>query len=789
MKTMNFRSNPNFIDESDDLFISGSVRIMSYIKQRHHDSRELNHRRNDIPQWVVTGEMEHIQLADDPDRAAGVGTAVCEKMEPEGMKQSPSKDPSLILTQPPEVPPQSHHCVDTDEDPPEPDSLQRKHLVKSQREPENSFIEESFVVTFAKDPILTNHNPKSEEVQSNTSSTTDTSPLVVAAKTTFISDSSGAAVASKSSSIAVLEKPSISIPEVVRNVTFSEKDPIIIGDNRKRTSKWNLLGTSRSTFMFSGLAIGVAIIIVVVGTVCGTGKCQASNSSSAAASPASDNVTRSDPTSSPVVQVPPSLRPATTTAPSFATVRPAMTMAPLPMVASPQIPSPVQELNVKCSLEDPISFTSTPELYKAVDAYIKLSEMLGSGFNENVTENYNVTLCYGYPMNAWDVSRIMNFSRLFDPYRDLPYERNRNIVIYNKTSTFHEDLNNWDTSSAVTMFGMFAYANAFNGNISSWNLSSVTNTSDMFYRANLFRGGNDVLQWDVSRVQSMAYMFAYAVNFIGNISLWNTSSVIELQSTFEGAQFFQTDLSQWDTSKVVNMAGTFKLAYSFQSNLSGWDVSNVENMDEMFQAARVFNGSLSQWDVSRVNSMAFMFYGATVYNDDLSLWDVGNVVNMRSMFALSRNFASDLSEWDVSNVVIMTRMFGEAMSFEGDLSAWNVSKVRSMDYMFFNATQFNSNLSQWDVRTVENFQFMFQNADVFNQDISAWNISNVQTMNSMFYNATSFNQNLCPWGTLVQSANVNVTNMFAGSGCKKASDPVLSEKPSNSSSWCQVCNK
>jgi surface protein len=744
-----------------------------------HNSRELNRRRHDIPQWIMTGEMEPMQLGDDPDRAAGVGTAIRERMEPEGTKQSPTRDPSLILTQPLEVPPQSYHRIDADEDPPE----------KSYREPVDSFIEDSFVVTFIKDPVLNSTDPKTDEMQSNTSSTTDTSPPVIARVTSIISNPSVEVITRKSASNALLEEPSTSLPTVARSVRFSEKDPSIIEDNSKRTSKWNVFSTSRSAFLFSGLAIGVIIIVIILGVVCGMGNCQASNTSSAAV-PEMDNVTNSNP--APLAPAPPMLRPAMTSmapSPASPSLRPVgTTTAPSPASVLPLTPSPLQEVAASCPDDAPTYFSSTPELYAAVDAYIELRETLGFYLNENTAPKYNLTLCYGYPMNAWDVSRISDFTRLFDPNRDLPYQRNRNTDIYNKTSTFNEDLNEWDMSAAVNMFGMFAYATAFNGNISSWNMSSVTNTSDMFNHANVYAGGNDVALWDVSRVQSMAYMFAYAVNFIGNVSLWNTRSVVELQSMFEGATLFQTDLSGWDTSNVVNMAGTFQLAYSFHSNLSGWDVSKVENMEEMFQAAGVFNGSISQWDVGRVTSMAYMFHSATLFNSDLSLWDVRKVANMRSMFALTRDFSSDLSEWDVSNVEIMTGMFGEAMSFEGDLSTWNVSKVQSMDYIFFGARQFDSNLSLWDVSNVATMQFMFQNADRFNQDISMWNISNVQTMNSMFYNATSFHQDLCQWGTLIQSPGVNVTNMFTGSSCQETSDPVVSAKPVNGSSWCQVCD-
>jgi len=123
-------------------------------------------------------------------------------------------------------------------------------------------------------------------------------------------------------------------------------------------------------------------------------------------------------------------------------------------------------------------------------------------------------------MNAWDVSRIKDFSRLFDPNRDLPYERNRNT---SNVSNFNESLNCWDTSSAETMFGMFAFATAFDRKISRWNLSSVTNTSDMFYSATAFN--QNISMWNVSNVQSMQYMFYNATSFNQNLCAWGETFI------------------------------------------------------------------------------------------------------------------------------------------------------------------------------------------------------------------------------------------------------------------------
>jgi hypothetical protein len=75
---------------------------------------------------------------------------------------------------------------------------------------------------------------------------------------------------------------------------------------------------------------------------------------------------------------------------------------------------------------------------------------------------------------------------------------------------------------------------------------------------------------------------------------------------------------------------------------------------------------------------------------------------------------------------------------------------------------------------------MFENAYTFNQNLSSWDVANVENTTRIFGNATSFNQNLCPWGLVMETAQVDVADMFLGSGCDEATDP-------DSESWCQAC--
>jgi hypothetical protein len=88
----------------------------------------------------------------------------------------------------------------------------------------------------------------------------------------------------------------------------------------------------------------------------------------------------------------------------------------------PQPATPVEPMMVAAAptatplvvLEDGrIAFSTTRQLYDAVDAY--LSEVQTGGFSNTS----NVAVLHGYPIGKWDVSRITNFDRVFDPDRNL----------------------------------------------------------------------------------------------------------------------------------------------------------------------------------------------------------------------------------------------------------------------------------------------------------------------------------------------------------------------------------
>merc|ERR1712187_1099559 len=99
--------------------------------------------------------------------------------------------------------------------------------------------------------------------------------------------------------------------------------------------------------------------------------------------------------------------------------------------------------------------------------------------------------------------------------------------------------------------------------------------------------------------------------------------------------------------------------------------------------------------------------------------------------------------------------------------------------MFDGLHRFNIDLTNWDVSKVSDMQCMFRDAKSFNQDIADWNVSHIKNFNRMFMGATSLERDLCSWGDKMKSDStstgktLNVTEMFAFSGCLKKDDPLI----------------
>ena len=170
---------------------------------------------------------------------------------------------------------------------------------------------------------------------------------------------------------------------------------------------------------------------------------------------------------------------------------------------------------------------------------------------------------YGWPIDNWDVSKITDFSGVFDT-----------------SCIFNEYIGSWDVSNATTMKNMFENARIFNQDLSPWDTSNVTDMGGMFASAGDFN--QDLSSWKTPKLVSTRVMFASAASFNQNISGWDVSRVTNMEYMFHKAVAFNQDLSSWDVSRVTNAEYMFHKAVAFNQDLSSWDLDGAENIRMFF---------------------------------------------------------------------------------------------------------------------------------------------------------------------------------------------------------------
>ncbi|TEY00702.1 BspA family leucine-rich repeat surface protein [Campylobacter sp. US33a] len=295
-------------------------------------------------------------------------------------------------------------------------------------------------------------------------------------------------------------------------------------------------------------------------------------------------------------------------------------------------------------------------------------------------------------IESWDTSNVEDMSHMFS-----------------FASFFNQDISQWNITNVKYMNRMFDNAISFNQNISSWDVENkftawmfeecsidFRNKAKNFERKyipidleNLKKLVDDpninLGDIDTSNITDMSFLFKNSTrkDFSG-IESWDVSKVESMAFMFLGCKFFNQDISGWDVSKVESMAHMFENAISFNQDIGSWNTSNAENMRAMFLNAISFNQDIGSWDVFNVKDMSEMFKGCIEFNQSLNDFKVDNVENMRSMFENAINFNQPLNKWNTSNVKDMYHMFDNAKSFNQDISGWDMSRVSDSEGAFDN---------------------------------------------------------------------------------------------------------
>lgn len=111
----------------------------------------------------------------------------------------------------------------------------------------------------------------------------------------------------------------------------------------------------------------------------------------------------------------------------------------------------------------------------------------------------------------------------------------------------------------------------------------------------------DVLQWGTGQWLSMELAFTECINLSGfsATDIPNLSNVNSMNNMFAYAIKFNDDISHWDFSKVTKMVAMFNHAEVFNQDLGNWDISNVEFANLMLNhsglSAENFSLTLQGW--------------------------------------------------------------------------------------------------------------------------------------------------------------------------------------------------
>ncbi|MDB4293478.1 BspA family leucine-rich repeat surface protein, partial [Maribacter sp.] len=259
-----------------------------------------------------------------------------------------------------------------------------------------------------------------------------------------------------------------------------------------------------------------------------------------------------------------------------------------------------------------------------------------SGVADDITHSYatpgtyTVEITGEFPRIYFNFSGDINKILLINQWGDIVWQSMVNAFSQcNSLDVTALDIPNF--SETTDLSRMFFGCSSLIGvpSFNNWDVSQVTEMSAVFERATSFN--QDIGNWDVSNVQNMFGMFNDAISFNQDIGNWDVSKVKYMAAIFSDAISFNQDIGNWNVSAVSFMQAMFTNAIAFNQDIGGWDVSSAEGMDTMFKGATSFNQDIGEWNVSNVASMDNMFLDTAISfeNYDALLQGWSNLPDLR----------------------------------------------------------------------------------------------------------------------------------------------------------------
>ena len=259
----------------------------------------------------------------------------------------------------------------------------------------------------------------------------------------------------------------------------------------------------------------------------------------------------------------------------------------------------------------------------------------------------------------------------------------------------------FNTSSAVTMEGMFG---SFNGSsasidISNFSLAKVENMSKMFMGSKDEFDTNgcgdsygiaDITWPDLTvapELKTLKSLFSHNCN-IQKIKAPKITApkLTDISYAFANLGTVNTlDLDDFDTSNVENMEGLFagnssRFNTAYRAKIS-LNTSNVKNMSKLFHYTYVSYLDLSDLDVRKVTNFSKAFDYTWLYELDLTNWNTISATDMSNMFGgstwLTKIYASD--SFTTASVTSYNGIFRSLSSYRGQAGS-AIPNDNSIDY-------------------------------------------------------------------------------------------------------------
>lgn len=349
------------------------------------------------------------------------------------------------------------------------------------------------------------------------------------------------------------------------------------------------------------------------------------------------------------------------------------------------------------------------------------------------------------------------------------------------------DTTNWDVGLVTNMMSMFEGATSANPVTTNWNTSKVKYMNRMFKDCS---ANPNVSKWDVSCVETFAYMFANNAVANPDISKWVTCSVTDTSYMFDSTTAANPDISNLDTSNVTTAAYMFhdaagftrtippylfwERAVAFTDSTACFDgATNATNYNDIPSA---WGGTKTDWlltvDVpADGDKLAFHYTNATITVD----WGDGTVTDYTGSGNLLRAYTTagtyQIKIHGTATSVTFSRDgydgtgYADAQVVSIDNAITNALSITSASLMFTYCTQLSS-IYQYFFDAVSGgittTYYMFDHATLANPDVSRWDLSNVTTMTKMFYYATTMNKVIPAKQFWSNPSSPTHTNCFTG---------------------------